>query len=103
MGGGGFFFKRQEGKKTREPCPESGELWAGRGVGVESLEIERRWNEAREGTSSESQTKISISLGRLGGSVVEPLPSAQGVIPGSWDRVPKPGARFSLWLSLRLS
>ena len=27
-------------------------------------------------------------LGHLGGSVVERLPSAQGVIPGSWDRVP---------------
>ena len=26
--------------------------------------------------------------GHLGGSVVEHLPSAQGVIPGSWDRVP---------------
>ena len=26
-------------------------------------------------------------VGRLGGSVVEHLPSAQGVIPGSWDRV----------------
>ena len=25
---------------------------------------------------------------RLGGSVVEHLPSAEGVIPGSWDRVP---------------
>ena len=26
--------------------------------------------------------------GHLGGSVVEHLPSAQGEIPGSWDRVP---------------
>ena len=26
--------------------------------------------------------------GHLGGSVVERLPSAQGLIPGSWDRVP---------------
>ena len=26
--------------------------------------------------------------GHLGGSVVERLPLAQGVIPGSWDRVP---------------
>ena len=26
--------------------------------------------------------------GRLGGSAVEPLPSAQGVTPGSWDPVP---------------
>ena len=28
-----------------------------------------------------------LSQGRLGGSVVEHLPSAQGMIPGSWDRV----------------
>ena len=27
-------------------------------------------------------------LGRLGGSAVERLPSAQSMIPGSWDRVP---------------
>ena len=27
-------------------------------------------------------------LGHLGGSVVERLPSAQGVIPGSWDQTP---------------
>ena len=26
-------------------------------------------------------------LGHLGGSMVERLPSAQGMIPGSWDRV----------------
>ena len=26
--------------------------------------------------------------GRLGGSVVEHLPLAQGMIPGSWDQVP---------------
>ena len=26
-------------------------------------------------------------MGPLGGSVIEHLPSAQGVIPGSWDRV----------------
>ena len=26
--------------------------------------------------------------GHLGGSTVEHLPSAQGVIPGSWDQVP---------------
>ena len=33
-------------------------------------------------------------MGRLGGSVVEHLPSAQVVILGSWDRVP-------CWASLR--
>ena len=32
--------------------------------------------------------KNGPSLGHLGGSVVERLPSAQGVIPESWDRVP---------------
>ena len=31
---------------------------------------------------------IVLGLGRLGGSAVERLPSAQDVIPGSWDRVP---------------
>ena len=29
----------------------------------------------------------SHGWGRLGGSVIERLPLAQGVIPGSWDRV----------------
>ena len=29
-----------------------------------------------------------MNLGTLGGSAVEPLPSAQSVIPGSWDQVP---------------
>ena len=29
-----------------------------------------------------------VPTGHGGGSVVECLPSAQGVIPGSWDRVP---------------
>ena len=32
--------------------------------------------------------KIQVISGHLGGSVVEHLPSAQGVIPGSWDQVP---------------
>ena len=31
--------------------------------------------------------KFSVP-GHLGGSVVEHLPLAQGMIPGSWDRVP---------------
>ena len=53
-------------------------------------------------------------LGRLGGSAVEGLPSAQGVIPGSQDQVPRrapcmepafPSAcvSASLFLSLSLS
>ena len=33
-------------------------------------------------------TRLHVSLGRLGGSGVERLPSAQGVILGSWDQVP---------------
>ena len=48
--------------------------------------------------------------GHQGGSMVEHLPSAQGVIPGSWDRVPRqapcmepasPSACVSASLSLR--
>ena len=31
--------------------------------------------------------KLQYIQGRLGGSAVERLPSAQGVIPGSWDQV----------------
>ena len=31
--------------------------------------------------------------GRLGGSAVERLPLTQGMIPGSWDRVPHRGPR----------
>ena len=45
--------------------------------------------------------------GQLGGSVVERLPWAQGVIPGSWDRVLHQascgGACFSLFLCLCIS
>ena len=50
--------------------------------------------------------------GQLGGSVVERLPWAQGVIPGSWDRVlhqascgepASPSACVSACLSLCLS
>ena len=33
-------------------------------------------------------SKDRVVLGHLGGSVVEHLPLAQVVIPGSWDRVP---------------
>ena len=43
--------------------------------------------------------------GCLGGSVDEPLPSAQGVIQGSWDQVPHQAPRracFSLCLCLCL-
>ena len=50
--------------------------------------------------------------GQLGGSAVERLPSAQGVIPESWDRIPhqapceepvSPSACVSASLSLSLS
>ena len=46
--------------------------------------------------------------GILGGSVVERLPLAQVVIPGSWDQVlhqapHREGACFSLWLCMHLS
>ena len=42
-------------------------------------------------------------LGRLGGSVVERLPLAQGMIPGSWDRVLDGAPRRSLLLPLLTS
>ena len=43
--------------------------------------------------------------GRLGGSVVERLPSAQGMLTGSWDQVPHraPCSVESLLLPLTLS
>ena len=56
-------------------------------------------------------SKIPL-LGHLGGSVVERLPSAQSVIPTSWDRVPhqapymepaSPSACVSASLSLSLN
>ena len=56
--------------------------------------------------------EIPTTPGRLGGSVVERLPSAQVVIPGSWDRVShwafrrkpaSPSAYVSASLSLCLS
>ena len=34
------------------------------------------------------QREISEVVARLGGSVVEHLPSAQFMIPGSWDQAP---------------
>ena len=52
-----------------------------------------------------SQNKKSV-LGRLSGSVVERLPSAQVVIPGSWDpcREPaSPSTYVSASVSLHLS
>ena len=39
-------------------------------------------------TQSQSVLKIRPVLGHLGGSLVEHLPLAQVVIPGSWDPVP---------------
>ena len=56
--------------------------------------------------------RTSTTLGRLGGSMVEHLPSAQGMILGSWDRVPhqapcmesaSPSAYVSASLSVCLS
>ena len=49
-----------------------------------------------------------VDHGHLGGSVVERLPWAQGMTPGSWDRVPRRApctepAPFSLCLCLCLS
>ena len=41
--------------------------------------------------------------GCLGGSAVERLPSAQGMIPESWDRVPLPAPAWNLLLSLPMS
>ena len=46
--------------------------------------------------------------GHLGGSMVEHLPLAQGVIPGSWDRVPhqvphREPASSSAYVSVSLS
>ena len=34
-------------------------------------------------------------LGRLGGTVVERLPSAQGVIPALWDQAPRQTQRWA--------
>ena len=44
-----------------------------------------------KGTQRKSVRSVNLprtrGMGRLGGSAVERVPSAQGVIPGSWDRV----------------
>ena len=42
-------------------------------------------------------------MGHLGGSVVEHLPLAQAVIPGSWDQVPHQAPAGILPLSLPMS
>ena len=47
---------------------------------IESLRAEMRANLA--------EIKKSMSQGRLGGTAVKRLPSAQGVIPALWDRAP---------------
>ena len=44
----------------------------------------------REQISVEKEVRKKKALEHLGGSVVERLPSAQGVIPGSWDQVAHP-------------
>ena len=51
-------------------------------LGVTSVQLA-----VREGRQHKVQTQKCEVEGCLGGSVVEGLPSAQGVVPGSWDRV----------------
>ena len=63
-----------------------------RGV-VQRTRRDRRWKaECRICSCPAKQFVITLYkkgiLGHLGGSEVERLPSAQGVIPGSWDQVP---------------
>ena len=41
-----------------------------------------------------------LKVGRLGGSVVEHLPSAQGVIPGFWDWIPRSGIESRIRLPI---
>ena len=42
----------------------------------------------------EDEVGFNLNLtGHLGGSIVERVPLAQLVIPGSWDRVPHPAPR----------
>ena len=50
-----------------------------------------------------SNSWIQLKEGRLGGSVVEHLPSAQGVTPGSQDRVPAGSLLLPLPVFLPLS
>ena len=64
--------------------------------------------DVREVTSpfSQPQTisqKTSKVVGYLGGSVIEHLPSAQGMILGLWDRVPHWAPTGSLPLPLPMS
>ena len=49
--------------------------------------IVKLWKEPRRPLIDE-WIKNRWYMGRLGGSVVERLPSAQGVIPESWDQAP---------------
>ena len=55
---------------------------------IESLRAEMRANLAEiKNSMSQMQSKLE-ALGRLGGTAVRHLPSAQGVIPAFWDRTP---------------
>ena len=51
---------------------------------VESPKERCKWNKPM----ASIKTYLKIIRGQLGGAVVKPLPSAQGVILGSWERVP---------------
>ena len=46
---------------------------------------------------------VTVEEGRLGGSAVERVPLAQGMTPGSWDRVPHGLPAGSLLLPLPVS
>ena len=66
-----------------------------------------RWAQARKfGEGEEFKSNLEE---HLGGSVVEYLPSAQGMIPGSWDGVPhraphrEPASPLPMSLPLSLS
>ena len=72
-------------------------------------EYEQVWRLGAQGcayTEPYTLTLKRFQLGRLRGSVVERLSLAQGLIPGSWDRVlhrAPPGELLPLPVSLPLS
>ena len=52
----------------------------------------RKTNRNGNKEASRIISRENTMQGHLGGSVVKHLPSAQGVIPGSWDQVPTLGS-----------